>query len=181
MQSTLTQWTVEDYHRMINAGILDDRRVELLAGEIHTMVPESPEHTYRGETLADRLRKSLRDRAYLREARPITLANSEPEPDIAIARGSRSDYATRHPNGSDLLLVIEISNTTLRTDLTKKRDLYASAGIHEYWVVDLQDRCFVIFREPDGTTYRQQQTVTDEPIAPIAFPDITIPLREILS
>lgn len=174
MQTTLIQWTVEDYHRMIAAGILDDRRVELISGEIYTMVPESPEHTYREQSLADYLRQALRGQACVREDKPVTFEDSEPEPDIAIARGSARDYLSQHPTGQDLLLVIEISNTTLRTDLTVKRDLYARAGILEYWVVDLQHRRFEVFRESDGVTYRQQQTITDEPIALVAFPEITV-------
>ncbi|GAB4345639.1 MAG: Uma2 family endonuclease [Cyanophyceae cyanobacterium] len=189
---TLAPWTVEDYHRMIAAGILDDRAVELLEGQIYAMVPEGPEHAYSEQTLADRFRQLLRDHACIREDKPITLTNidSEPEPDIAIARGTPLDYLRRHPSAADLLLIVEIANTTLRTDLTRKRDLYARASIPEYWVVDLQNRRLEIFRNPDGTTYRDRQTIagsdsnssreTDRAIAPLAFPDIAIALAEIL-
>lgn len=90
---TLAKWTVDDYHRMIASGILDDRRVELLAGEIHEMTPEAPIRTFCGGSLADYFRDRLNRQALVREARPITLTDSsEPEPDIAIVRGSWSDY-----------------------------------------------------------------------------------------
>jgi Uma2 family endonuclease len=196
LQTTLAPWSVEDYHRMIAAGILDDRAVELLEGQIYAMVPEGPEHTYSEQTLADRFRQLLRDRACIREDKPITLldTDSEPEPDLAIARGTPLDYVRRHPNATDLLLIVEIANTTLRTDLTRKRDLYARAGIPEYWVVDLQNRRLEVFRHPDGTTYGDRHTITtstsdsnsdssretDRAIAPLAFPDIAIALADIL-
>lgn len=186
----LAPWTVEDYHQMIAAGILDDRAVELLEGQIYARVPEGPEHAYSEQTLADHFRQLLRDRACIREDKPITLANtnSEPEPDLAIARGTPLDYVRRHPSATDLLLIVEIANTTLRTDLTRKRDLYARARIPEYWVVDLQNRRLEIFRDPDGTTYADRQTITpdangretDRAIAPLAFPDTAIALADIL-
>ena len=87
MSPTLAKWSIADYHRIIEAGILDDRRVELIDGDIVEMVPESAEHAGRGEILAMLLRRRLGDRAWVREARPITLANSEPEPD-KIGRAS---------------------------------------------------------------------------------------------
>ncbi|GAB4362631.1 MAG: Uma2 family endonuclease [Cyanophyceae cyanobacterium] len=176
---TLAQWTVADYHRMIAAGVLADRRVELLNGQIVEMAPEGPEHTYRGETLAEWLRDRLRGRAYVREARPITLDNSEPEPDIAVVRGDRADFAQRHPGAADLFWVVEISQSTLKGDLTHKKDLYARVGILEYWVVDLVNRQVVIFRQPETGRYTQEETVCDRAIAPLAFPDCAIDVLQL--
>lgn len=126
---TLAKWTVEDYHRMIASGILDDRRVELLAEEIHEMTPEAPIHAFCGGSLADYFRTCLNRQALVREARPITLETSEPEPDIAIVRGSWSDYRERHPGSDDIYLVVEISNSSLTKDLEQKQPIYAAAGI----------------------------------------------------
>ncbi|MBD2193414.1 Uma2 family endonuclease [Limnothrix sp. FACHB-881] len=176
---TLAQWTVAEYHQMIAAGLLVDRRVELLNGQIIEMSPEGPEHTYRGETLAEWLRDRLRGRAYVREARPITLDHSEPEPDIAVVRGDRSQFVQRHPGAADLFWVIEIARSTLTTDLTHKRDLYARVGIPEYWVVDLVNRRVVVFRQPEAGRYSQEETVSDRPIAPLAFPDCAIDLAQL--
>ncbi len=176
---TLAQWTMAEYHQMIAAGLLVDRRVELLNGQIIEMSPEGPEHTYRGETLAEWLRDRLRGRAYVREARPITLDHSEPEPDIAVVRGDRSQFVQRHPGAADLFWVVEISRSTLATDLTHKRDLYARVGIPEYWVVDLVNRRVVVFRQPEAGRYSQAETVSDRPIAPLAFPDCAIDLTQL--
>jgi len=176
---TLAQWTVAEYHQMIAAGLLVDRRVELLNGQIIEMSPEGPEHTYRGETLAEWLRDRLRGRAYVREARPITLDHSEPEPDIAVVRGDRSQFVQRHPGAADLFWVIEIARSTLTIDLTHKRDLYARVGIPEYWVVDLVNRRVVVFRQPEAGRYSQEETVSDRPIAPLAFPDCAIDLAQL--
>ncbi|MBR8828514.1 MAG: Uma2 family endonuclease [Gomphosphaeria aponina SAG 52.96 = DSM 107014] len=85
----LAKWTVEDYHRMIDAGILSDRSLELLEGEIVTMSPESPLDSDTTETLAGYLRKKLTEKAKVREAHPITLLESEPEPDLAIVKQKR--------------------------------------------------------------------------------------------
>ncbi len=179
MEIALTKWSLDDYHRMVNAGILARRHVELIEGDIIDMVPEGPEHVYSGETLADKFRDKLQGRACIREAKPITLDNSEPEPDVAIARGSRKDYVQRHPYPDDLLLVVEISRSTLKYDLTRKRDLYARARILEYWVVDLTGRKLEIFRQSNGESYQENFTLTDGAIAPQAFPNCTVQVAEI--
>ena len=184
MTFTLAKWSLDDYHAMVEAGVLVDRHVELIHGDIVEMVPEGPEHTYREESLGDRLRDALRGRACVRIAKPITLDDSEPEPDIAIAIGSHKSYEKCHPAPDDLLVVIEISDSTLRRDITRKRDLYAQAGIPEYWVVDLQNRRLEIFRSPDGETYTDRRSLPDtstEAIALLAFPDCTITPKDIFS
>ncbi len=179
MSTTIAKWTVQDYQRMVNAGILDERHVELIEGDIIEMVPEGAEHAGRSESLAMLLRRKLDGRAWIREARPITLTTSEPEPDIAIVDIAHIPYITRHPIAADVFLAIEVSNTTLQTDLTRKRNLYAQAGIPEYWVLDLQHRCVIVFRQPDQITYRQQQTIKTGTIAPLAFADCTVRIEDI--
>ncbi|MEM9772115.1 MAG: Uma2 family endonuclease [Cyanobacteria bacterium P01_D01_bin.73] len=183
MTLTLAKWSLDDYHRMVDAGLLAERRVELIDGDIVEMVPEGPEHAGRGETLAMILRRKLGDRAWIREARPIELANSEPEPDIAVVNPAKVPYLSHHPRVEDIFLVIEISKSTLQTDLTRKRDLYARSGIPEYWVVDLQNRRLEVFRSPNDGTYQEQRSLenTGEAIAPIAFPDCLISPNAIFS
>jgi Uma2 family endonuclease len=176
---TLARWTVAEYHQMIAAGLLVDRRVELLNGQIIEMSPEGPEHRYQCSSLGDRLRVLLRDRAWISEAHPITLDDSEPEPDLAIVRLPQSAFRDRHPGPADLFWVIEIARSTLATDLTHKRDLYARVGIPEYWVVDLVNRRVVVFRQPEAGCYSQAETVSDRPIAPLAFPDCAIDLAQL--
>lgn len=124
---TLARWTVEDYHRMIEAGILEGRQVELLAGEIYEMTPEGPSHTFYGGSLADYFRNGIAQRGLVREARPITLADSEPEPDIAIVQGTWTQYRHRHPGLQEVFLLVEISDSSLAKDLEQKKSIPAAA------------------------------------------------------
>ncbi|MEM7595536.1 MAG: Uma2 family endonuclease, partial [Cyanobacteria bacterium P01_A01_bin.83] len=93
---TLYKWSVEDYHQIIESGVLEGKSVELLEGEIIAVSPEKPIHSSRIDTIADYLRNVLRGIAKVREAHPITLDNSEPEPDIAIVHFEDKNYASRH-------------------------------------------------------------------------------------
>ena len=128
---TLYKWTVEDYHQIIESGVLEGKSVELLRGDIVTMSPEKPIHSSRIDTVADYLRDVLRGIARVREAHPITLDNSEPEPDVAIVRLRADNYSTRHPYPQDIYLLIEVSNNTLKKDLEDKSIIYAQNSIAE--------------------------------------------------
>lgn len=177
---TLVKWTVNDYHLMIEAGILKDRHVELLAGEIHEMAPEGPPHTYYGGSMADFFRGCLNNRALVREARPITLAdNSEPEPDIALVRGTWLNYRLRHPSPEEVFLLVEISQSTLASYLDIKKAVYAAAGIPEYWVVDLVNSLLIVFRNLRASNYLSRQELNNGDISPLMFPDIKISLTEL--
>ncbi|MGV2827847.1 Uma2 family endonuclease [Myxosarcina sp. GI1(2024)] len=172
--STLAKWSVEDYHLMIESGVLSDRSVELLEGDIVEMSPEGPLHRFINDTAAEYLRELLRGQAKVFEAHPITLANSEPEPDIAVVRLPNTNYLTRHPYPDDIYWLIEISNTTLEEDLGKKKKIYAKANINEYWVIDLKTTELTIFREPSANDYKTKFTVSYGTIFSIAFPSIPI-------
>ena len=180
IMSTLLKWSVGDYHRMIESGILSNRSVELLEGEIVTVSPEGPLHRFTNDFIAEYLRELLKGVAKVFEAHPITLSNSEPEPDIAIVRLPNTNYLTRHPYPEDIYLLIEISNTTLEDDLNRKKRVYASAGIDEYWVVDLKNIELIIFREPSGNNYKTKATYNNGAIAPISFPNIQLNVKRIL-
>ncbi|OKH19740.1 Uma2 family endonuclease [[Limnothrix rosea] IAM M-220] len=180
MLQTSVKWSVEDYHRMVAAGILEDRRVELLAGDIVAMSPETPIH-YNTAKRGTRYLQSLLDGlADVRFNGPITLANSEPEPDMAIARLPESNYDERHPETADLFWVVEVAKTSFQKDFTVKAEIYAQAGIPEYWILDLAQQQMVVMREPKGDRYLQIQTVSDGEIQPLAFPEITISLKKLL-
>ncbi|MBD0269993.1 MAG: Uma2 family endonuclease [Cyanobacteria bacterium Co-bin8] len=180
---TLATWSLDDYHRMIEAGILADRQVELLNGEIVEMPPEGPPHAYFSGGLADFLRDALRERAQIREAKPITLllSQSEPEPDIAVVRRLETVYRERHPYPEDIFWAIEFSNSSLNKDLEDKRRVYAAAGIPEYWVVNLKKNLLVVFREPVEGDYGSKQTFSQGEIRPLAFPEVVIPMSRILA
>jgi Uma2 family endonuclease len=169
---TLAKWTVEDYHRLIDTGILDQRPVELLQGEIVEMAPEGPIHSYITEGVAQYLRWALQGLALVREAHPITLSDSEPEPDLAIVQPPRQRYSQRHPYPQDIFWLIEVSQSTLNYDFNDKKKTYAQAEIQEYWVVDFRARQVQVFRHPQGEDYSEKFVVSQENLAPLAIPNI---------
>lgn len=180
MTVTNAKWTLDDYHRMIEVGLLEGRRVELLNGKIIEMPPEGPEHAYLGDESGKYLSGLLGDRARVRESRPITLPNdSEPEPDLAIVRPLGQIYRQRHPYAEDIFWLID-SNTSLIQDLDAKRKAYAAALIPEYWVVDLKHRLLKVFRAPVDGNYASESTFTTGEISPLAFPDIRVSVQRLL-
>ncbi|MDJ0714036.1 MAG: Uma2 family endonuclease [Prochloraceae cyanobacterium] len=176
---TKAKWSIDDYHRMIKAGILNERRVELLNGEIIEMSPEGSFHASTTDRLAEILRSLLRDKAKVREAHPITLIASEPEPDIAVVKLPSSLYRDRHPYPEDIYLSIEISDTTLSYDLGEKKLVYARALIQEYWVVDIKAKKLTVFRQPINGNYQSKKEYATGKISPVAFRDIAIDIQDI--
>lgn len=175
------KWTLDQYHQMIEAGVLNDCRVELLKGEIVQMSPEGSAHANRRIKAQDRLRQLLGDRAQVRPAAPITLPNgSEPEPDLAIAQPLEDEYDQHHPYPENIFWLIEYSNTRLDIDLGIKAEIYAGASIREYWVVNLKDSVLIVFRDPVNGHYRFRQELTQGSINPLAFPDIEVPIAKLL-
>lgn len=182
MVVTTAKWTINEYHRMIAAGILDDRRVELLKGEIIEMSPEGEPHAYFSTEAGEYLSRILGDRATIRPAKPITLANnSEPEPDIAIVQRLGREYLNHHPYPENIFWLIEYSDSTLEKDLEIKSKVYAEAEIPEYWVVNLRKRQLIVFRDPQDGEYASKSTLTGGTIYPIAFPDIAVAVDCIVS
>lgn len=178
--ATPAKWSVSDYHRMIESGILGDRRVELIDGEIWEMPPEGPLHRFINDSAAQYLRELLKGLAKIFEAHPITLANSEPEPDIAIVRLPDTAYLTRHPQPNDIYWLIEIADCTLAIDLGRKKKAYALAGINEYWVIDVQAFKMKIFRSPVGDNYTDEREVMQGTITPLAFSSLEVSVERLL-
>ncbi|MGK7893544.1 MAG: Uma2 family endonuclease [Xenococcus sp. (in: cyanobacteria)] len=178
--TTIAKWSVEDYHLMIESGVLNNRSVELLAGEIIEMSPEGPLHSATNDNVAEYLRELFGGIARIREAHPITLDNSEPEPDIAIVRLKNNNYVDRHPYPEDIYWLFEISNTTLEEDLGRKKKIYAQAKIQEYWVLNLKNQEIIVFRGPSGDDYQTKFTVKEGMVTAISFPDIQIEVATLL-
>ena len=139
MIATPKRFTIDEYHRLIEIGFLTEGdRIELIRGELIQKTAKGTQHTFCTTRLCRQLDRLLGDRAVIRGQDPITLSNqSEPEPDVVIARGTDEDYLAHHPYPEDILLVVEISDSTLAYDQTTKLGLYAEAGISNYWVVNL--------------------------------------------
>jgi len=175
---TLVKWTVTDYHRLIETGILNHRRVELLQGEVVEMPPEGPIHSYVTEGGVHYLRSLLQELALVREAHPITFANSEPQPDVAIVQPPRQRYLQHHPYPQDIFWLIEISQSTLDYDLNDKRKTYALAGIPDYWVVNLKANQIHVFRQPHDADYLKSLVINQGIISPQAFPTIEVSINQ---
>jgi Uma2 family endonuclease len=174
--------TTDEYHHMIAAGILCDRKVELLRGEIIEMSPEGEPHAYCSDEAGEYLAKLLEERAKIRHAKPITLPNnSEPEPDLAIVQRLGREYREHHPYPENIFWLIEYGNSSLEKDLELKNKIYAEAGIREYWVVNLKKSHLVVFREPLDGDYATKFTLTTGTIYPLAFPDISVSSEQIIN
>lgn len=176
-------WTVSDYHRMSEMGILTpNERTELLNGQIVLMAAKGTPHVTSLYLLANALRDRLGDAALVRTQDPIQLDDwSEPEPDLVIARGTVLDYAEHHPHPEEIELVVEVADSTLKKDCEIKDKLCARAGIADYWVLDLKNRQLHVFRNPASTGYTSHLILTEpNEIAPLAFPNLMLSLTAIL-
>ena len=182
MTVTAAKWTIDEYHRMIAAGILEDRRVELLKGEIVEMPPEGEPHAYFSSEAGEYLIRLLGERATVRPAKPITLPNnSEPEPDLAIVKRLGREYLEHHPYPENIFWLIEYSDSSLDKDLETKSKVYAEARIPEYWVVNLKNRQLIVFRDPQDGEYASKSTLTGGTVYPLTFPDVAVSVDSIVS
>jgi Uma2 family endonuclease len=160
------RFTRTDVERMLDAGIFEGQRFELIDGELIYKMEQKPPHSYSIQLVLDWLASFLGTRVIRVqlsiEASGDDRETSEPEPDIAVLAEMKSEYQRRHPRGNELLLVVEVSDTTRAFDLGRKAMLYASAGVAEYWVLDLNRRMLVVHRQPDGEQYRLIQMFAEE-------------------
>ena len=185
MPTLLNRWrfTVDEFHRMVRAGILrEDDRAELIDGEVVRMAPIGDRHASCVINLNDEFTKRSADRYVVSPQNPLRLSrHAELYPDLLLLRPPRGRYATSVPVPDDVLLVVEVSDTTLATDRRVKVPQYAAAGIPEAWVVNLPRRAIEVYTEPREGRY-QQVTVfrPGERVALRAFPDLIIAVDEIL-
>lgn len=159
----LARLTVDQYHDLIAAGILgSDSRIELLDGLLVEKMPKSPLRTAVLKLILRRLGELPSDGFHLAQEAPVTLhsQDSEPEPDVAIIRGQITDYLAAHPTPTDVLLLIEVANTSLRKDL-RNAARYAVAGIERYLVVDVVAETFTLHEQPTAEGYRDARTVEE--------------------
>lgn len=180
MVATTYKWQIEQWHKLVNSGALAGLPIELLEGDIVEMSPEGIEHSATNRSIGDYLRDLLEGKAYISESHPITLDNSEPEPDIAVVRLPSSIYHQHHPYAEDIYWLIEVSNHTLAKDLEIKTTTYARNGIPEYWVVDLKNKQLIVHTQPDRDKYLQVVTRDSGTVTPQAFSNCQIPLNRIL-
>ena len=179
---TRRRFTVEEYCAMADAGILgEEERVELLDGEILIMPPIRPPHEDGTTRLSSDLIHRLHGRAWVRVQNSVQLDDHGlPEPDIAIVR-LRDDYHRERPTPADVLLIIEVSDTSLEYDRELKLPRYAAAGIPEVWIANVLARHVEAFHDPVDGVYQSSRTVpADGRISPRAFPDVVLTVGDFL-
>ena len=154
-EAPIWRLTVEQYHRMIDAGIFDeDERVELLEGCLVEKMTKHPPHVLATRRTSLALERLLQPGWFVNRQEPVTTQDSEPEPDLSVVRGDADDYAKRHPGPADVALVVEIAEATVRTDRNLKKRVYARAGIPIYWIVNIPERCLEVYTQPSGPAAR---------------------------
>jgi Uma2 family endonuclease len=177
------RFTVEEYERMGQVGILgEDDRVELLDGEIVAMPPIGPKHASVVDVLTEQLYARLLGRVAIRVQNPVRLLpRSEPEPDVVVARRRRDAYRSSHPTAEDVLLVVEVADSSLVTDRAVKLPIYARQGIAEVWIVDLAADVVHVHRDPDDGAYRDTTTARAGDVLTLALlPDVALPVADLL-
>lgn len=185
MTSTLAtrRFTVDEYYRMAEVGILaPGERVELIEGEVVPMAAIGSRHAGCVNGLTQFFVSGLGGRAVVAIQNPVRLdRRSEPQPDVAVLRPRPDRYAERHPHPDEVLLLVEVADTSAGYDRGMKAPLYARAGIPEYWLVDLDAGVVEVHREPSPDGYRGvTRHLPGEELAPLAFPDFGLQVDQIL-
>lgn len=175
----LRHWTRDDYYRMAQLGLFTGQRVELIGGEILMMSPMNPDHAASLQLCARALERVFGHGYCVRVQLPLWIDNeSEPDPDLAVVPGTPRDYK-QHPRTA--LLVVEVSDSTLAFDRSRKQQLYARASVPEYWIVNLVDRCIEVHRNPiDGCYDVIANCEADQEVTALAAPHAALSVSELL-
>jgi Uma2 family endonuclease len=180
------RWTREEYYRLYDQGFFQDRRVELIDGEIVEMPVMKNPHAVAITLVEEALRSAFGSGHWFRVQMPLHLGpDSEPEPDVAVVPGNPRDYDD-HPTTA--LVLVEISEPTLAFDRGRKGSLYARAEIADYWIVNLVDRQLEVYgdplrnkRRPEKSAYRQAATLKPpDTVTPLAMPNAQIKVADLL-
>ena len=170
----LWRFSVEQYHAMIEAGVVaEDHPVELLGGYLVTKMPKNPPHSASTFRVRRTLEVLVPDGWFVESQEPVTLADSEPEPDAFVARGD-GPYVERHLSPEDLALVVEVSAASLQRDRTLKKRLYAVGEIPFYWIVDLRHGLVEVFSYPADGEYRSQHKYASDAEIPLVIDGLEV-------
>ena len=156
----LYRMTVEEYDRLADAGVLNDRRVELINGWLVKKMTTKPPHVIAVDATREAIAGLLPPGWWLREEKPVRIPDfDEPEPDISIVRGSRSDYRSRHPAPGEIEFLVEVSDTSLSWDRAGKMFAYSRAGVPTYWILNLIDRELEVYSHPSPEGYKERHVL----------------------
>jgi Uma2 family endonuclease len=177
------RFTREQYFELDRLGYFDGIQVERLRGEIVVMSPINWTHTLGVANTGEHLQKVFVGVAWINYGNPIPTDDSDPQPDVMVVPGHQSDY-TDHPTSA--LLIVEVAGTTFDRDTTVKAEIYATAGVADYWVLDLDNRRLLVFRDPQpipdgGSAYRSLTTLTEtDTVSPLAAPAAQLRVADLL-
>ena len=177
------RFTVKKYEEMIRAGILDENdRVELIRGEIVEKMPIGDHHVATIIQLNDLFSRLITGLVFVSSQNPIRLPDSQPEPDVCLLEWKVDFYRSGKPTPANILLLIEVADSTLEYDRTDKLTLYAENGISEYWIVNLVDEQIEVFRSPQANGTYAQTSIhrRGEMISLVAFPNLNVPVEDLL-
>lgn len=184
----LRRFTLDEYQHLIELGIFEDERLELIDGLLVEMSPINPRHAICVDKLSRLVNHLLYNKAWIRVQAPITIEGraSQPQPDVAIAILQPEVYEERHVKAEEIFLLVEVADSSLYSDRTDKLELYASAGISEYWIVNLVDNQLEVYQEPflsatgEGGYKVKRTYARNDTVALQAFPECQVALNEIL-
>lgn len=177
--NTLAKWSLNDYHKMVAAGILDNRQVELLAGEIVEMAPQTPRRYNAAKRAVDYLATLLQGKADIRLRGSVSLGDSELEPDIAVVALPATAYDERHPNGEDIYWVIDVVTADIQIDRLKA-SVYARAEVPEYWLLDRVNHQVKVLRDPVDGNYQAELVYQSGSLTSLAFLDVIVSVEQLL-
>ncbi len=178
----LRHFTVADYYRMGEIGILsEDDHVELIKGDVLEMPPIDSPHSGKVNRITVLLTRLLGDKSIIAVQNPILISDdSSPQPDFAVLHPRADFYEDKHPTPTDVYLVIEVSDSTLRFDKIEKAMLYAQAGIPEYWILDVNNKLVIQHTQPSETGYQLiQQLTAGKTVASPTLPDLSLGVDQI--
>ncbi len=179
------RFTSDEYNRLAELGVFEGKRVELIEGELIEMAPMGPHHAVSTVLAADVLRAIFVKGFFISSQNQLDVdERSQPEPDVAVVKGSPRDYVEFHPR--TLVLAVEVADSSLDFDRDVKSRIYAKAGIEDFWIVNLKDRCVEVFRRPVedpnlGLIYSERVVFgEDKAFAPLAKPKSKIKVADLL-
>jgi Uma2 family endonuclease len=178
------RFTRNEVERMIHAGFFEGQRYELIDGDLIDKMGQDPPHAFSIQ-LVLRWLASFVEVGRIRVQLSLEAAGEDrdisvPEPDVAVLAEWKAEYQSRHPRGDEFSLVVEVSDTRLAFDLSRKSAIYARAGVPEYWVLDLVRRLLIVHRQPEGALYRLVQTHSEDDIASIEGRTESVKVAELL-
>ena len=183
-QRQVYHWSAREFQRAVEAGVFDeDARLELIRGEIITMSPKGVRHiAATNKTLAALTRALSAENVCVRKEDPIILPlDGQPYSDVCVLRGTEEDYRDRIPLPQDVLLVVEVADTSPEFDTREKKRDYAAAGIPEYWVLDLNARTLKVYTDPQGQDYQREYVwYPGDTVSLTAFPNVQVRVSDLL-